>query len=584
MRLTAAGTLRRRIELLLLVTLVPVFVLILANAYTSSQRERLEIQAQAHRTATSVAVNQEQLFVGTGRLFDLLSALGADRETLCSQITSAPAAHPDILNLAVVEGAGAIACQTSAAPAANASLVGAAWFAAARHSSELVVSGLQTSGLASAPSVVVAKRHRSLADVLLVAALGLESLTARMEALPLPPQSAITLVGPDQIVIARVPGNAAWRGRPAAATILEHVKGRDDGYFEADGPDGVRRLYGFRRMDLPDRPLLVTVGIPVAVAYSEVNRRLSTSLGVLAVVTIAAFVFARRFSGSLFERKIESVLRAARNLSAGDLTARTGEAWTPDEVGELARTFDAMAAALQQRTVELEGSVDSLRALTARLETIREEERTRISREIHDELGQALTGIRMDMDRLEARLRDARLTPDAAAPIVAKLASARTLVDAASESARRISRQLRPSVLDVLGFRAAVEWQLDEFRARTGVDIELLAPDPLPALDEQRAVALFRILQETLTNVMRHAQASQVTVRVAHEDGAIVLEVMDNGQGFDVDSRSAAGRLGLLGMRERATSLGGAIEIVSAPGRGTTVRVQLPLAAKGTAS
>ncbi len=275
-------------------------------------------------------------------------------------------------------------------------------------------------------------------------------------------------------------------------------------------------------------------------------------------------------------RRVDGLLRAARRLSAGDLSTRTGDTSTADELGELARAFDAMAFSLEARTQDLQQSNESLRALAARLEAVREEERTRISREIHDELGQNLTGIKMDLDRLQERIERASLPSSDNQMVQAKIDSVRTLADRALDTSRRISRQLRPSVLDVLGLRAGIEWQLEEFEARTGVKAELLADDGDPPLDEQSGIALFRILQEALTNVARHAHATRVTVRLAHEDSSVVMEVMDNGRGFADAAGPHPRSLGLLGMRERAVTLGGETTVSSEPGRGTTVHVRLP--------
>jgi signal transduction histidine kinase len=187
----------------------------------------------------------------------------------------------------------------------------------------------------------------------------------------------------------------------------------------------------------------------------------------------------------------------------------------------------------------------------------------------------------MDLDRLEERVAaSAGLTDGERAAIDAKIASVRRLADSGLDTARRISRQLRPSVLDVLGLRAGIEWQLEEFQARTGIATELLAPETLGDVSDDVSIALFRILQESLTNVMRHAAATMVTVRVERERDAMVMEVMDNGRGFEQPDRAYPISLGLLGMRERATTLGGLTTVTSTVGRGTTVHVTLPVDAK----
>jgi signal transduction histidine kinase len=149
-------------------------------------------------------------------------------------------------------------------------------------------------------------------------------------------------------------------------------------------------------------------------------------------------------------------------------------------------------------------------------------------------------------------------------------------VDETIQSVRRISTELRPAILDAVGLVAAVEWAAGEFATRTGTKCQLDLPQDDVVIDEDRATALFRIFQETLTNVARHANASEVNVRLADEDGNLTLKVHDNGKGVSEEQLSAGSSLGILGMRERALLLGGELTIAGALGAGTTVRVRIP--------
>jgi PAS domain S-box-containing protein len=219
---------------------------------------------------------------------------------------------------------------------------------------------------------------------------------------------------------------------------------------------------------------------------------------------------------------------------------------------------------------DLQGSRDQLRALAARLQRIREEERKRVARDIHDQLGQAMTAIRIDLSSLIYEL------PPGEHQASKRAASIVKLVDESIRTVRRISTELRPGILDDLGLVAALEWAGEDFQARTGTVCRLdLPPDDL-AVDPECATAIFRIFQETLTNVARHSGANQVEVRLAAEDGGLTLEVHDNGRGITDDKLSHPESLGLLGMRERAMLLQGDLTISSPPGKGTTVRVRIP--------
>ena len=243
-----------------------------------------------------------------------------------------------------------------------------------------------------------------------------------------------------------------------------------------------------------------------------------------------------------------------------------------NESGELIEFIGTVMDVTESKRAEKEllHSFDQLRALAARLQTAREEERTRIAREIHDELGQALTAIKID---LAALIRD---LPGDSGPQRQRSRSILKLLDDAIQSVRRIATELRPGILDDLGLVAAVEWAAEEFQARTGTKCEVSLPGMDIALDPERATALFRILQETLTNIARHANATRVDVRLAQENGDLILEVHDNGQGIGEEQLSTGSSLGILGMRERALLLGGELTISGEPGKGTTVRVRIP--------
>ena len=218
---------------------------------------------------------------------------------------------------------------------------------------------------------------------------------------------------------------------------------------------------------------------------------------------------------------------------------------------------------------ELMRSRELLRLLSARLQQIREEERMRIAREIHDELGGFLTVLKLDIASLGKE-------PAAQAFRQKQEAISNTIV-AAIGSVRRICSDLRPSVLDHIGLTAAIEWQVEEWQAKTGVRCAMSSSIDEECIDPGRATAAFRVLQEALTNVARHAHASDVRVRLWTEAGRLRLEVRDNGRGIVDSTMGDTTSLGLLGMKERVFSFGGSVEISSAPGQGTTVDVSIPL-------
>jgi PAS domain S-box-containing protein len=226
--------------------------------------------------------------------------------------------------------------------------------------------------------------------------------------------------------------------------------------------------------------------------------------------------------------------------------------------------------AAEQRLLESE---EQLRQLAARLQRVREEERAEVSRELHDELGQTLTALKLDINRAVAAFAS---EPRGVTPID-RLQSVVGLVDVGIATVKRISARLRPATLDHLGLAEAAQGEAAAFKARTGIRCQVRSNRQHSRLDEQQRTALFRILQEALNNVVCHANASSVQVVIHESDADVELTVRDNGRGITVDQAAAPGALGLLGMKERAALMGGTFAVSGRRGKGTVVSVRVPL-------
>lgn len=231
---------------------------------------------------------------------------------------------------------------------------------------------------------------------------------------------------------------------------------------------------------------------------------------------------------------------------------------------------EALDLRVAQRTTELETANEQLRLLAAHLQSAREEERTHIAREIHDEIGTLMTAIKMDLAFL-VRENGSIKSPDV---LREEINATTKLVDEAIESVHQIARELRPGVLDHLGLRAALEWQMQEFQERAKIECQFTSGLDEINLDSARSTAIFRIMQETLTNVARHAGATRVDASLRKQDGHLILQVRDNGKG--ISKTPVTNRFGILGMRERAHVFGGDIIIDGSPGQGTSVTVRIP--------
>jgi PAS domain S-box-containing protein len=240
--------------------------------------------------------------------------------------------------------------------------------------------------------------------------------------------------------------------------------------------------------------------------------------------------------------------------------------------GEVIGVFTSARDVTESRRIqqEVHTSRQHLRELAAQLETAREEERKHIAREVHDELGQVLTALRMDVSLL--RLRFGALDPQ----LAGKVQDMKHLVDRGIQGVRNVATNLRPAALD-MGLIAALEWLCNESSSRTDIPCILRMNQDEFDLDEARAVVVFRIVQESITNIARYAQATQINIDLAQNGDELRVTVQDDGQGFDPAQAAGKKSFGLLGMRERALALGGRLDIQSAPQQGTTIALTIPL-------
>jgi two-component system, NarL family, sensor histidine kinase UhpB len=245
--------------------------------------------------------------------------------------------------------------------------------------------------------------------------------------------------------------------------------------------------------------------------------------------------------------------------------------------GRPARVVGGIRDISERRRAEeaLKNSRRQLRALSARLQSAREAERTSVAREIHDELGQVLTALKLNLDWLERKIGD-REHDRSLNPLLDRVVECGEMIDSAIHSVQRIATDLRPGLLDHLGLAAALQQEAHRFQKRSGITCEVHLPPNHLGLPREVATAIFRILQEALTNVVRHAQATAVRVKLEADAERVVLEVEDNGRGIRPNDVAAARSLGLLGMRERASVLGGDVAIEPVTPRGSRVTLRLP--------
>lgn len=415
--------------------------------------------------------------------------------------------------------------------------------------------------------------------------------------------ASLLLIDRNGMVVLRHPDSEQFVGRSVAGSqVFEAARSGGEGWIEAPGLTGNRRLFAFTSFGPSDNPdLFVFAGLTTDHIYAGVDHMMRLSLLSLAVVGLAALASAWFSAEVMIVRRTERVVDAALRMQAGDFSARVGLLDDSSEMGQLARTFDSMASTLQERdeenaqlirqmqqlNAELESRVikrteqlqisntklletqADLRRLSEELMRNTEQERARISREIHDQLGQLLTAIKMELRAIE---RGAAQDP---AKINERLSETFQLVDETIKTIRRIASDLRPGILDDFGLEAAVEWQLQQFHDRTGVTVDLETDVAEDRLSRDMSTAAFRVLQEALTNIARHAEATHVQVSVRTTQDDLLLAVLDNGKGLQADGNRQS--LGLVGMRERARQLGGSVSIANGPEQGVRVEMRVPL-------
>jgi signal transduction histidine kinase len=327
--------------------------------------------------------------------------------------------------------------------------------------------------------------------------------------------------------------------------------------------------------------LLVAVALPYQRVMNQANQaftRTLVGLGLLTAFTILA-VFLAAEIGIL--RSLRSLARVAQRLGTGDLAARARIPRGHGELAALASSFNSMAEALEAWHNQALMGQARLRQLATRLQEVREAESARIARELHDEMGQLLTSVRIGLSRLTATCPNAAAT-DCAQQLATRVAELDTLINEAIGAVRRIATELRPVVLDKLGLTAAIAWQAREIEARSDLAVTVEA-DPIDGLlDEKSAITIFRIVQEALTNALRHARAQLVTIELTRQAESIVLIVSDDGIGIPPESTRPGTSLGIIGIQERAMLIGATVAVSGHPGVGTRLEVRIPLTAPAT--
>jgi signal transduction histidine kinase len=383
-------------------------------------------------------------------------------------------------------------------------------------------------------------------------------------------------------VLTRYPAPESWIGKPFSDPgLLATVLNRSDGVLQRPDLGGIENFYafGWRQSELAKGEIVSILNIPRQVLFAHADEVLQTNLIWLGIAATVACILGWGAGKFLILRPVKALARSSARLALGDLSVRTGVPHRRDELGQLTLAFDQMAQALEQRELERQRAAQKLQALSCRLVEVQESERRHIARELHDEIGQSLTVAEMNLQ--------AALQSRSNAATRERLEESIQAVERVLEQVHDLSLNLRPSILDDLGLEPALRWYTHRQAALIGLQAEFRATSLENRLDLVIETECFRVAQEALTNVVRHAQARAVTVDLTRRNGHLHLRVRDDGVGFDVAAlRNQAvqgASLGLLSMEERTSLAGGGLEFNSAPGQGTEVHAWFPLRWQNTA-
>jgi signal transduction histidine kinase len=582
-------SLRIRLLLLVLVAVIPALG---AIAYTASEQKKIavaEIQRNVLRLVEFSTHEEEQVLQGTRQILIVLAnyARKADKNpsdcnAFCADILKQ---FKRYANIGVVKPSGDVFC--SAIPLQEpTNAADRSWFQRAVASGDFAFGDYQVGRITGKPVLVLAYPFRFAAGepaAVVFAALDLEWLNRyilKVES-QLPDGFTITQIDANGVVMARRPDAEDWLGRfMFEQSFLREILSQSTGVIEAPGDHKLPFIYAFAQLhsSLIKQPLYMVLGIPRRSAFADANRILRRNLTLLGIVALVA-ILAAWYGGDLFiMRQVKAMAKASRRLAAGEMSARTGLKYGDGELGQLAKNFDEMAIALEQRQaerelaeMELKRSQELFRNLSTHLQVVREEERTRIARKIHDDMGQALTALKIDLTWLNKKLTDDQ-------PLIReKLQSMVTLINETIETVHNLSEDLRPGILDDFGLSAAIEWQAEEFQKRTGIECRINLASDESNLSKEKSTNLFRIVQESLTNVIRHANATKVEINLSEKDGILLLEVADNGKGITKAAVTNPKSFGLIGIKERVHSLGGEVDISGTPNAGTRLKVKMPI-------
>ena len=593
MKIFSVASLKTRLYLLILAAFIPVCVLIF---YTAEEQKRIEVRAildNAIHFANSAANEEHQQLEAIHNLLSALSEFllltDAQSDKVRSFFTNLLKQSKGYVDLGALAPDGQLLSSARGISPVNGSKQ-PEWFVRCIKDKQFTMGRYKVEFITHEPvlyfALPVLGQHNQM-NAVVFAAINLNWINQSIykSFAELPQGSTLLQIDDSGGILTYDPHLHKWT-EPVKfdQSIVQWILKKETGVRKSIGDDGVSRIYAFTSVPSPlkVRRLYIALEIPQKIAFADSERVFIRNIILIGFFAVLAIFMVWWASDVLVLRRINTMVQASRKLAKGNLSTRIEAIRGSDELSHLARVFNDMAAALELREVRdqeakeaLRRSRKQLRDLASYLQDVREQERTRIAREIHDDFGQSLTILKMDLSWLKKHIIQDQ------PQVQNKIDSMFKVIDASLQTLHTVSSELRPVILDDFGLESAIEWQAEEFQNRTGVRCRVDSSVVDLDLTKEQSTAIFRIFQEALTNIMRHSGATEVDVRLEMNEDILILEVADNGRGITeaeiINSRS----FGLLGIKERLYPWNGQADFIGHPNKGTRVIVRVPISGKG---
>ena len=578
-RLLPFQTLRGKLVFFACLATLPAFMFVIYVASNERAASFQRTQKMSRYVAESASREHAAQVFGAKRLLNTLASQKPQGMTASDLPLLLPAllgSFPQFANIGAVAPEGELV-YSAVAPSRHINMAQIPAIQKARQTDEVAMGSYLVGLIVGRPILIMARALRDRAgqlQLILFVALDLKWLDQLAKQAGLPDDSDLLIVDQGGTILAssldistRAAGRQVLQGMTDILQTPEQLT-------HCQTADGVVRLAVARPLaGLPG--LWAVVATPRDKIEAAANAIFIRDVLVLALLTVLAILSSLIATDLSVLKDIRALARATRRFGSGELQVRAPLPRPQGEIRNLIQSFNTMADTLATQKQQTLLTQERLRALTHQLQHAREEESARIAQELHDELGQELSVLRLELERLIRRAQDG--IQSQGMPLwTAALEEFGEHIDAAVRLVRRISSELRPGVLDRLGLSAGLEWLLDQYARRTGIRTRFTVTGIEACGNSERATALFRITQEALSNIARHSRAGEVTAHLHCDPQEVVLTIRDDGTGFNPGEELSAPSLGLLGMQERARRLAGTLMIHSAPGCGTELVVRIP--------